>query len=133
MKRYIRASYGVEDTLSYGDKDQLAEDIFRIVRKYFRSEGTGSPSPRVSYFSYDIYAYTFRINSNTLNRSVRYVASTTYNAPDLNQFKKDIRALLKSRGFNKVKFDIGSFKLYYEWYGSKTYDQMKELKAIYFE
>lgn len=133
MKRYVKASYGVEDILSYRDKEQLAEDIFRIVRKYFRSEGAGSPSPRVSFSEYDIYAYTFRVNSGTLNRDVRYVASTDYNAPDLNQFKKDVRALLKSRGFNKVKFDIGAFKYYYEWYGKETYDQMKELRAIYFE
>lgn len=133
MKRYIRASYGVEDILSYKQKEELAEELFKVVEHYFRKDGAGTPSPRITFSEYDIYAYTFRVNSASRSYNVDYVASIDYKPIDLNAFKKDVKAILKDYGFTKVKFDIKNTKLKYEWYGRPAEDRLKQLVAIYFE
>lgn len=133
MKRYIKSSYGVKDTLSYKQKEELAEELFAVVERYFRKDGAGTPSPRVTFSEYDINAYTFRINSASRSYDVSYVASVDYKPIDLNAFKKDIKAVLKDSGFAKVKFDIKNTKLVYEWYGRPSEDRLKQFVAIYFE
>ena len=134
MKRYIRASYGVEDTLSYKQKEELAEELFKVVQHYFRESGSGMASPSVSYFEYNNYVYTFRIGSDYRNHEIAYVMSVDYKPADsLNAFKRDIKVVLKQYGFTKAKFDIKNTKLKYEWYGEPTYDNLKKFVAIYFE
>ena len=133
MKRYIRASYGVEDTLSYKQKEELAEELFKVVEHYFQKTGGGMPSPRITFSEYDIYAYTFRVNSASRSYDVSYVASIDYKPIDLIAFKKDVKVILKDYGFSKAKFDIKNTKLKYEWYGRPAEDRMKQLVAIYFE
>lgn len=138
MKRYVRSSMN-PDILSSSQKEEIANGLLHIVEKYFHNAGYGSPSPRVSYSEYDIKEYTFRINSRSYNSDVDYVALVDgdYSMVDLNAFRSEVRAYLKSFGFKKVAFDLGSFKRkgdqYTGYYRSvaPTYTY-KELKAIYF-
>lgn len=133
MYRQIKSSLNTTDFLTYKEKEQLAENLFNIVRRYFRSDVYGQPHPVISFSQYDILGYTFRINSQILNQNVEYVASTGYNAPDLNVFKKEVRNILRAYGFDRVKFDIRTVKAGYEWYGELKYDSLKMLQAIYFD
>jgi len=138
MKKYISSSMN-PDVLSYNKKQEIADGIFKIVRKYFTETGVGSPNPGVSYSQYDIKEYTFRINSRTYNYDVEYVALVDggYDMIDINQFKAEVRSYLKSEGFKKVAFDLGTFKRkgdqntgYYRPVAPVyTY---KEFRAIYF-
>ena len=137
MKRLINCSMQ-EDKLSYGEKDALADEIFAIVKKYFDDWGTGRPQGAISYSQYDILEYTFHISNNYANSRTRFVAGTdTYDAPDLNAFRKEIKQVLKQYGFNHCKFDLRTFKVnegnntgYYTPY-DRIY-KYKELVAIYF-
>lgn len=137
MKRLITCSMN-EDILSYGEKEELGEQIFAIVQRYFKNWGNGRPYGCVKYDKYDKLEYTFKICSGYLNSVAQYVAGTdTYDAPDLNAFRKEVRQLLKSYGFSRCKFELKSFKVnegnntgYYT-----SYDRIytyKELVAIYF-
>ena len=134
MKRMIKVTAAMKpDVLDYKAKDDLAAELFAVVVKYFDNYGHGTPRPRVSYSEYDILEYTFKINSQTYNMSVDYLARVEgYTAKDINQFKADIRKTLKGHGFTRVKFDLRSVKIPYEWWGEKKYDICKELIAIYF-
>ena len=138
MKRYIRSSMN-PDILSYKEKEELARELLRIVEKYFDNHGHGSPSPHVAYHEYDIKEYTFSVNSSYYNSSVEYLALVDggYNNVDLNQFKAEVRSLLKGYGFKKVAFDMKSFKEkgdQYTGYYKPTAPvyTYKELYAIYF-
>lgn len=110
MKRYVSAAMK-PDVLSYKEKEEIAEKLFRIVSKYFDQTGYGSAAPHVSYSEYDIKEYTFRVNSGTYNRGVGYeVCIDGYDYVDLNDFKAEVRACLKAYGFKKVTFDIKTEK-----------------------
>jgi len=125
MKKLIYAAMN-EDTLSYKEKDEIAQSIFKLVQQFFYNEGHGRPSPRVTYSKYDMLEYTFRVNSQTRNQDVCYLASP--DQTDFNQFRKAVRAELKGWGFYKVKFDIRTVKINY---GTEI-NTRKELVAIYF-
>ena len=133
MYRQIKSSLNPTDFLTYKEKEHLAENLFNVVSRYFRNDGYGRPHPVISFSQYDILGYTFRINSQTLNQNAEYAASTGYDAPDLNAFKKEVRNVLKAYGFDRVKFDIRTVKAGYEWYGELKYDSLKMLIAIYFD
>lgn len=138
MKRYIRSSMN-PDVLSSSQKEEIAAGLLKIVERYFHNEGYGRPSPRVSYSQYDIKEYTFRINSGSYSSDVDYVALVDgdYSMVDLNAFRSEVRSYLKSFGFKKVTFDLGSFKRKGDQYTgyyrpvAPTYTY-KELNAIYF-
>ena len=96
MKKLIYAAMN-EDTLSYKEKDEIAQSIFKLVQQFFYNEGHGRPSPRVTYSKYDILEYTFRVNSQTRNQDVCYLANVNASGTesDLNLFRKAVRAELK--------------------------------------
>lgn len=138
MKKYISCS-GNPDVLSYDQKQKIADALFKIVEKYFTGIAYGYPSPRVSYLRYNVKEYTFSINSRSFSHNVEYTALVDggYSVVDLDQFKAEVRAYLRSEGFKKVSFDFDTFKQkgdqntgYYRSVAPVyTY---KKFKAIYF-
>lgn len=133
MKRYIQATMD-PDILSYKQKDELAEQIFSIVRKYFtEDEYSSGPHPIVSYWEYDLLPYTFKIVSRYRNTSATWFArSEGYGAVDLNPFRAEIRKLLKQYGFTKVKFKLDSYTMTTRYWNGPSHDRRKSLEAIYF-
>ncbi len=131
MKRYIKATLN-DDTLSYREKDNLAEEIFKVVKRYLTEYRGVSPRPSVSYSEYDILGYTFRINDQYRNSTTEYGYSLD-SWFDVNEFRKAVRAVLKGHGFSKCKFDWYTSKMETRYITGPVIDRRKILSAIYFD
>ena len=119
-----------EDVLSYGKKQELAKQVFSLVKKYFYNFGGWSENPVITYFQYDKKVYTFAVRSSNLSSGDPSFEVRDYETLKLNEFRKEVRKLLKSNGFNSVVFDVKQIKR--RDYNYNEYKN-KKLVAIYFE
>ena len=108
--------------------EQLAQDMHKVVRDYFHDKGWGRCEPCVSYSTWDIKKYTFRIVSMTRNTSANYCMSD--DRMDVDSFRREIRSLLKRNGFTRCKFDTN--KVTYTG-GAFGDEHVVRLNAIYFD
>jgi len=115
MKKLIYSNSN-ENTLSYRERNELAEDLFEVVEEFFELDGQGSPKPTIRYRRTDDLEYTFRIFSSD-DESVPYIAHSSH----ISSFKKSIESVLQSWGFDNIEFDIRDVDQDYKW-----------LVAIYF-
>lgn len=107
---------------------KLENDIEKIVEKYFYDRGHGRCIPAVTYSEYDIKKYTFRMSCQTYNCSADYCMNE--NTLQLNNFRKEIRAILKQNGFTKCKFDTTKVTIKGGAFGDY---RVTRLNAIYFD
>lgn len=110
--------------------EKLEQGLGAIAGKYFYNGEYGYEKARVTYFEYDIRKWTFRYNSQTLNYGCRMYLKCD---KDLNEFRKEVRSLLKEAGFTSVKFDFRNVKYQINYWNGVVVENRKELVGIYFD
>ena len=105
----------------------LAEEIFKIIKTYCYDDSRGRTEAHITYSEYDIKKYTFRIRCTTLNQTDHFSLRYNYRLED---FKKEIKQILKNEGFTKIKFDFKNIKRKDSW--GNIYTEKKFI-AIYFD
>lgn len=108
-------------------REQLAQAMYKVVREYFIDKGWGRTEPMVSYCEWDIKKYTFDLRSYTLNARTDFCLKYDKLAQD---FRRDMKQLLKEYGFKKMKCDYRNEKRI-DSCGNDYTD--KQLVAIYFD
>ena len=116
-----------DDIMSREQKEQLAQGMHSIVKKYFFDDTRGRVEPVVSYYRYDIKKYTFSIVCTTFDQSPEICLEWDKNLAD---FRKEMKAYLKEQGFTKMKVMTRKMKYLDSWYNE--YIRTK-LDAIYFD
>lgn len=118
--------------LTYAQRNELAQELGKIVSRYFSDTNYGRCEPVVTFFEYNLRHYTFKMSSQTRGTSASYVLRYE-KRNDLSSFKKEIKDCLKSHGFTNVKVDVKSRKCTYDWGGTYRTDTEKALIGVYFD
>lgn len=137
MKKYIKSSTNESKEMSYGERQHLAEQIGEIVSKYL-DDDHGSVVYSVSYSKYDLLKYTFRVQPRYRSYSgYCQIMEDEYGEwkEAVNNMKKEVRALLRSYGFRKTKFDMKKYTTEEHYVGDwgTVRTKFSYLEAIYFD
>lgn len=130
-------SYKSELNESTLDNNKLANEMFEIVKKYFECHPHASQAnAHVDFDEYNSLKYMFSINSSYRNTDVYYyISMSENNANDkINEFRNETKKLLKSYGFNRVKFNFSVVKNNYTtWERDIQVENRKAIREIYFD
>lgn len=137
MKKYIKSSTDQSKEMSYSEREHLAEEIGDIVSRYL-DDDHGSVVYSVSYSKYDLLKYTFRVQPRYRSySSYCQIMEDEYGEwkEDVNSMKKEVRALLRSYGFRKTKFDMKKYTTEEHYAGDwgTVRTKFHYLDAIYFD
>ena len=123
--------------MTYSEREHLAEEIGDIVSRYL-DDDHGSVVYSVSYSQYDLLKYTFRVQPRYRSySSYCQIMEDEYGEwkQDVNSMKKEVRALLRSYGFRKTKFDMKKYTTEEHYVGDwgTVRTKFSYLDAIYFD